>query len=111
MREVVASRELLVNFVRRELRSKYKGTALGWAWSLINPLATTAIFTIVFSTIMKVDPPVGVHGLHNYPLFLLCGLLTWNFMSGAVTSAQGVLLVQQLQACVAAEYGRHQRSG
>ena len=34
-REVVASRELLVNLVRRELRSKYKGTALGWAWSLV----------------------------------------------------------------------------
>ncbi len=92
VREVVASRELLVNFVRRELRSKYKGTALGWAWSLINPLATTAIFTVVFSTIMRVDPPVGVDGLHNYPLFLLCGLLTWNFMAGSVQSAQGVLI-------------------
>lgn len=91
-REVVESRELLLNLVRRELRSKYKGTVLGWAWSLINPLATTAIFTIVFSTIMRVNPPVGAGGLHNYSLFLLGGLLTWNFMAGAVQGGQGVLV-------------------
>lgn len=91
-REVVESRELLLNLVRRELRSKYKGTVLGWAWSLINPLATTAIFTVVFSTIMRVQPPVGAGGLHNYSLFLLGGLLTWNFMAGAVQGGQGVLV-------------------
>jgi ABC-type polysaccharide/polyol phosphate export permease len=92
VREVVHSRELLVNLVRRELRSKYKGTALGWAWSLINPLATTAIFTVVFSTVMRVEPPVGVDGLHSYPLFLLCGLLTWNFLTASVQGGQRVLL-------------------
>jgi len=91
-REVMHSRELLVNLVQRELRSKYKGTALGWGWSLINPLATTVIFTLVFSTIMRVAPPVGVNGLTSYPLFLLCGLLTWNFMSGAVQGGQGALV-------------------
>ncbi|MFC8192700.1 ABC transporter permease [Cellulomonas sp. NPDC057328] len=91
-REVVGSRELLLNLVRRELRSKYKGTALGWLWSLINPLATTVIFTAVFSTIMRVEPPVGAGGLHSYPLFLLCGLLTWNFMAGAVQGGQGALV-------------------
>lgn len=91
-REVVRSRELLVNFIQRELRSKYKGTALGWGWSLINPLATTVIFTLVFSTIMRVAPPVGAHGLKSYPLFLLCGLLSWNFMAGAVQGGQGVLV-------------------
>lgn len=91
-REVVESRELLLNLVRRELRSKYKGTTLGWAWSLINPLATTAIFTIVFSTVMRVEPPVGIDGLHNYSLFLLCGLLTWNFMAGSVQGGMGTLV-------------------
>ena len=91
-REIADSRELLLNLVRRELRSKYKGTVLGWAWSLINPLATTAIFSLVFSTIMRVAPPIGVNGLNNFPLFLLCGLLTWNFMAGAVQGGMGVLV-------------------
>ena len=58
----------------------------------LNPLATTVIFTAVFSTIMRVEPPVGVDGLHSYPLFLLCGLLTWNFMAGAVQGGQGALV-------------------
>lgn len=91
VREIVDARELLGNLTRRELRGKYKGTALGWGWSLVNPLATTLIFTAVFAVIMKIEPPVGVDGLHNYALFLLCGLLTWNFLSGAISSGMGVL--------------------
>jgi ABC-type polysaccharide/polyol phosphate export permease len=50
VREIVSARELLGNLTRRELRGKYKGTALGWGWSLVNPLATTVIFTAVFSS-------------------------------------------------------------
>ena len=50
-REVWEFRELLYNFTMRELRGKYKGTALGWGWSLVNPLMTAAIYTLVFSTI------------------------------------------------------------
>ena len=92
VREVVASRELLLNLTRRELRGKYKGTALGWGWSLVNPLASTVIFTAVFSVILKIDPPVGVDGLHSYAMFLLCGLLTWNFLSGAISSSMSVLV-------------------
>lgn len=92
VREVFTSRELLVNLTRRELRSKYKGTTLGWFWSLINPLATAVVFTLVFSLVMRIEPPVGVDGLRNYTLFLLCGLLTWNFMSGSLSSGMGTLV-------------------
>lgn len=92
VRDVVSSRELLGNLIRRELRSKYKGTALGWAWSLINPLATTVIYTIVFSVIMKVTPPAGANGLRNYSLFLLTGLLPWNFVATVIQGGQMVLL-------------------
>lgn len=94
VRELVASRELLVSLIQRELRGKYKGTALGWAWSLINPLASTLVYTLVFSTVMRVAPPVGDGGLENYSLFLLCGLLPWNFLAAAVQGGQGVLLDQ-----------------
>ena len=92
VREVLSARELLANLTRRELRGKYKGTALGWGWSLVNPLAQTLIFTAVFSVIMKITPPTGVDGLHSYALFLLCGLLTWSFLSGAISSGMGVLV-------------------
>jgi ABC-2 type transport system permease protein len=76
----------------RELRGKYKGTALGWFWSLLNPLAATAIYSLVFGAILRVTPSVGADGMHNYTLFLLCALLPWNFFSGVVTGGMQALL-------------------
>jgi ABC-type polysaccharide/polyol phosphate export permease len=78
--QVVASRELLWNLTLRELRTKYRRSFLGWAWSLINPLATTAIFSYVFGTVFGAQPPQGdPSGVENYALYLLCALLPWNF--------------------------------
>lgn len=81
----------MVNLTLRELRSKYKRTALGWAWSLLNPLAIMVIFTLVFRVFLNIDPPVGSpSGLRNFPLFLLCGLLPWTYLvngtSGSINS-------------------------
>jgi ABC-type polysaccharide/polyol phosphate export permease len=87
-----ANRELLGNLVLRELRGKYKGTALGWFWSLLNPLAATLIFTVVFGAILRVTPTVGANGVQNYTLFLLCALLPWNYFSGVVNGGMGALI-------------------
>jgi ABC-type polysaccharide/polyol phosphate export permease len=87
-----ASRELLSNLVLRELRGKYKGTALGWFWSLLNPLAATLIFTVVFGAILRVTPTVGADGVQNYTLFLLCALLPWNFFNGVVNGGMAAML-------------------
>lgn len=92
IREVWQSRELLHNLTLRELRGKYKGTALGWGWSLVNPLMTAAIYTLVFSTIMRVSPPTAANGSSNYTLFLLAGLLPWNFMVASFTGGMGTLV-------------------
>ena len=59
LRELGASRELVVNLTQRELKGKYKRSALGWAWSLLNPLATMLIFTVVFRFVLRVPVPVG----------------------------------------------------
>lgn len=91
--ELVEARELFRNLTLRELRGKYKRSTLGWAWSLINPLATMAIFTLVFQFVLKVVPPRGVpSGLHSFPFFLLCGLLSWNFMSVGMMTGMGAPL-------------------
>jgi len=79
VREIASARELFLNLTLRELRSKYKRSVLGWTWSLLNPLATMAIFTIVFSKLLKITPdPGNPSGLDVFALFLLCGLLPWN---------------------------------
>lgn len=86
LREFADARELMVNLTLRELRSKYKKSVLGWTWSMLNPLSTMIIFTVVFSFFLKVKPSVGhPSGLDSFAMFLLCGLLPWNFFSGGMT--------------------------
>jgi ABC-type polysaccharide/polyol phosphate export permease len=89
--ELASSRELLINLTLRELRGKYKRTALGWGWSLLNPLSMMLVFTLVFGVLFNIDTPVGDGGLRNYALFLMCGLLPWLFLSNAMTAGMGSL--------------------
>jgi ABC-2 type transport system permease protein len=85
--ELASSRELMLNLTRRELKGKYKGSALGWGWSLVNPLATMAVFTFVFSLVLRSNPPHGDRtGIDVYALWLLCGLLVWNLISNGLTA-------------------------
>jgi ABC-2 type transport system permease protein len=86
LREYAGTRELVVNLTLRELRSKYKKSVLGWTWSLLNPVASVVIYTIVFSVFLQVQPPRGdPSGLKSFVVFLLCALVPWNFMSSALT--------------------------
>jgi ABC-type polysaccharide/polyol phosphate export permease len=89
--ELRNSRELFNNLTLRELRSKYKRSWLGWTWSMINPLAYTAIYTIVFKYFLHAPALTGANGLNVYALWLLCALLPWNFFQTAVTTAIGSL--------------------
>jgi ABC-type polysaccharide/polyol phosphate export permease len=86
--DVLERRDLLINLTLRELRSRYKKSALGWGWSLINPLATVAIYWLVFSFFLKIQPPVGdPSGLHNFVLYLLCALIPWLYFSNCISSS------------------------
>lgn len=90
--EYKSSRELLNNLTLRELRSKYKRSVLGWTWSLLNPLATMLIFTLVFKFFLRIELPDSPTGLNSFSLFLLCGLLPWNFFVNGVMSSMGSLV-------------------
>jgi ABC-type polysaccharide/polyol phosphate export permease len=91
--ELAESRELFVNLTLRELRGKYKRSVLGWTWSLLNPLATMVIFTLVFAFFLKVQPPAGnPSGIDAFALFLLSGLLPWNFLSNGMSGSMGALI-------------------
>jgi ABC-2 type transport system permease protein len=84
--DVYRSRELLWNLTLRELRTKYRRSFLGWAWSMLNPLSQIIIYGFVFGTLFNATAPTGdPSGLDNFALYLLCGLLPWNFF-GLITS-------------------------
>ena len=92
--DVTGSRELLWNLTLRELRGKYKRSALGWAWSLLNPLSTMAIYTLVFGVILPGSDaiPAMPNGKKVFALYLLCGLLPWNFLAQTTSVAMGSLV-------------------
>ncbi len=80
--ETWQSRELLWNLTLRELRTKYRRSFLGWAWSMLNPLSTVLIYGFVFGTLFQSTAPVGVpSGLTGFAYYLLCALLPWNFFA------------------------------
>ena len=80
VKRVIASHELLWNLTLRELRTKYRKSVLGWSWSMLNPLATVAIYSFVFGHLFQAAAPVGTNsGIKVFALYLLCGLLPWNF--------------------------------
>jgi ABC-type polysaccharide/polyol phosphate export permease len=91
--EYRSSRELFANLTLRELRSKYKRSFLGWAWSMINPLVNTIVYTIVFAYFFHAKPGVGhPSGLSIYALYLLCALLPWNFFNAGIMGSVGGLI-------------------
>ena len=91
--EIATSRDLMVNLTLRELRGKYKRSVLGWSWSLLNPLATMLIFSVVFRLFLKVPVPRGdPSGMKFFAFFLLCGLLPWTFLANGMGGGMGALV-------------------
>lgn len=77
-----AYRELLYFLTWRDIKIRYKQTAIGIAWALLQPLITTAIFTVLFSAFARFDT-----GNVPYPLFALSGLMIWLFVHTSITMA------------------------
>jgi lipopolysaccharide transport system permease protein len=81
MRELWHYRELIRNLVISDLKTRYKNSVFGFFWSLLNPLGMMLVFTLIFGVL---TPNVNIE---KYPLFLLCGLLPWNYFSTSVTGS------------------------
>ena len=91
--EIWRSRELLHNLTNREVRGKYRRTALGQLWSLANPIAAIVIYTFIFSFIFRLPAQVGdPSGLDTYALWLVCGLLPWLFFNRVLTLGTDALV-------------------
>lgn len=78
-------RWLMYELVLRDLRVRYRGSVLGFAWTILNPLLFMAIYTLVFSVYLRVQ-------VEHYPLFLLTGLIPWTWLSGSLVQATTSIL-------------------
>jgi ABC-2 type transport system permease protein len=77
--------ELLSQLVRKDLKVKYQGSALGFAWSLANPLLLMGIYYLIFGVVLN-------NGVPGFAIFLMCGLLPWTAFSAAVSTASGTVV-------------------
>ena len=71
--------------IARELKLRYHGTALGFLWSLLNPLILVSVYVLVFSVYLRVE-------MDNYAAFLLCGLLPWMWFSASLAESGRALI-------------------
>ncbi|MBL8874767.1 MAG: ABC transporter permease [Phycisphaerae bacterium] len=78
-------RDLIAALLIKELRARYKRTVLGYAWSLLNPLAMAAIYFVLVNRIFAVQ-------IKNYPLVLVAGLFPWQWVANSVTSSTMVFI-------------------
>jgi ABC-type polysaccharide/polyol phosphate export permease len=86
--------ELVSLLVRRELKVKYRGSLLGYLWSMLNPLLFMVIISVVFSFLMR--------GIENYNLYVLSGILFWNMVTlglnlGTTSIVRNTPLLQKIR--------------
>lgn len=82
---LIAYRELIFQFVARAIKTRYKRSLLGVVWTLLNPLLTMIVLTIVFSQLFKIT-------IANFPVYVLSGQLVWIFFSNTTSSAMSEML-------------------
>ena len=87
LRELWAYRDLLTLLIRRDISIRYKQSAVGMGWAVVQPLMTVLIFTVVFGKFAKLSSEG-----YPYALFTMCGLVPWTFFSRALGGASGSMV-------------------
>lgn len=82
---IFRQRALVQVLIGRDLRARYRGTVLGFLWSLVNPLILMAIYVLVFSVYLRIE-------MDDYPVFLLSGLMAWYGFASGLEAATGSVL-------------------
>ena len=88
LNELWQYREMIISLVKRDLKSRYKGSFLGFLWMFLNPLLQMFVYNIVFSTIMRMD-------IDKFYLFLFVALVPWLFFSTCLSAGTTVIFSQQ----------------
>ncbi len=89
LRRVLDHRLLIQTLVMRELKARYRGSALGFLWSFIHPLMLLGVYSFVFTTIFT---PQRGDDTDPYALYLFCGLLPWTWFSSALAEANNAIV-------------------
>lgn len=88
LKEIYEYREMVVGLVRRDLKGRYKGSALGFLWTFLNPLLQLGVYTFVFSIVLP-------NNIDKYYLHLFVALVPWIFFSTCLASGSACIWSQQ----------------
>jgi lipopolysaccharide transport system permease protein len=95
LRSLSQHRSLLRRLIQREVVGRYRGSVLGWSWSLLNPLLMLGVYTFVFSTVFKARwPDLEGAGSLGFAINLFTGLIVFNLFSECVSRAPTLVLSQ-----------------
>jgi ABC-type polysaccharide/polyol phosphate export permease len=89
LRRLVRYRGLISSLVARELKARYRGSALGFFWSFINPLMLLSIYSFVFKVIL---PGTHSNEVEPFALFMFCGILPWTWFTSSLSESAGSLI-------------------
>jgi lipopolysaccharide transport system permease protein len=89
LRHLLRYRALIQSLVARDLKARYRGSALGFLWSFLNPLLLLLIYTFVFTV---VNPARRGAQLEHYGLFMFCGILPWTWFASSLLESSNVLI-------------------
>jgi ABC-type polysaccharide/polyol phosphate export permease len=92
LKKLYGSRYMIRMMVLRDLKAAYVGSLFGLFWAVLNPMAQLVIYGIVFGVFFK-SKPDPVYGTDSFFLFLLCGLIPWQFFSQTVSASTNVLIM------------------
>lgn len=88
VKEIYNYREMVSGLIHRDLRGKYKASVLGFLWTFLNPLFQLAVYTLLFSVIMR-------SGIEQFYIFLFVGLVPWTFFSSCVSWGAACVINQE----------------
>jgi ABC-type polysaccharide/polyol phosphate export permease len=89
LRRLFRYRALIQSLVARDLKARYRGSALGFLWSFVNPLLLLLVYTFVFTVVIQRPPG---DGLRPFALFMFCGILPWTWFSSTLLESSNVLI-------------------
>lgn len=88
LKELYNYRDMLSNLVKKDLRTRYKGSVLGFLWTFVNPLLQLLVYTLVFSVIMRA-------GIDKYYIYLFVALVPWIFFSTSLTASSSSIIANK----------------
>jgi homopolymeric O-antigen transport system permease protein len=84
LRSFLRYRDLVVMLVVRDLKVRYRRSTIGFLWTMLQPLLMMSVLAVVFSKVFRFDTP-------NYPVYVLAGILFWNFFQQSIVASMNSL--------------------